>query len=295
MTRHGKNATASAVYSYHEKKKDTEQSTYGTQAARLGKDSVKDFDACCLTLQPCRNPVVTPHGYLYEKQAILEYIIHQKREIAKQAKQYEKQKRRDEKELKELAEAETKSKVNRFIKTEKAIVSKTVDAFKDDKKPKDIPSCSNMENGKSKDLPSFWIPSLTPAANKSKVSKPNSKVFCPMSKKPIKMKDLIPVKFTPIADRDKKTSVIAKQSRWMCAVTHDTLGNFVPCAVLKPTGDVVTIECINKVIRKNNMLHPVTGQKLNESDIIELVRGGTGFASTNQELDAKSYRPVLMA
>lgn len=41
MTRHGKNATASSVYSYHEKQKDAQQSEYGTQAERLGKDSVK--------------------------------------------------------------------------------------------------------------------------------------------------------------------------------------------------------------------------------------------------------------
>jgi len=46
MTRHGKNATASAVYSYHEKKKDTEQSDYGTKSARLGKDSVKVHLPC---------------------------------------------------------------------------------------------------------------------------------------------------------------------------------------------------------------------------------------------------------
>ena len=41
MTRHGKNATASSVYTYHEKQKDAEQSKYGTRAARMGKDSVK--------------------------------------------------------------------------------------------------------------------------------------------------------------------------------------------------------------------------------------------------------------
>jgi len=81
----------------------------------------------------------------------------------------------------------------------------------------------------------------------------------------------------------------------MCAVTHDTLGNFVPCAVLRPTGDVVTLECVDKVIRKNEMQHPLTGNPLKESDIIPLVRGGTGFAKTNERLDAKRYGPVLMA
>ena len=32
---------------------------YGSQSLRLGKDSVKEFDCCSLTLQPCRNPVIT--------------------------------------------------------------------------------------------------------------------------------------------------------------------------------------------------------------------------------------------
>ena len=41
----------------------------------------------------------------------------------------------------------------------------------------DAPCTSNMENGKDKDLPSFWIPSLTPNAEKTKVAKPDSKVY----------------------------------------------------------------------------------------------------------------------
>lgn len=59
MTRHARNCTAGAVYTYNEKKKDAQQSGYGTDSQRLGKDSVKDFDSCSLTLQPCRNPVIT--------------------------------------------------------------------------------------------------------------------------------------------------------------------------------------------------------------------------------------------
>lgn len=59
MTRHARNCTAGAVYTYHEKKKDAAASGYGTNAHRIGKDSVKGFDCCCLTLQPCRNPVIT--------------------------------------------------------------------------------------------------------------------------------------------------------------------------------------------------------------------------------------------
>lgn len=54
MTRHGKNSTASAVYSYSERKKDAKQSGYGTLHERLSADSIKQFDCCSITLQPCR-------------------------------------------------------------------------------------------------------------------------------------------------------------------------------------------------------------------------------------------------
>lgn len=112
-------------------------SGYGTQSLRLGKDAIKDFDCCSLSLQPCRDPVITyePHlyfsstrfplhcvvlyymmssswslnwppkwcaycrfhlfvlfsyasldGYIYEKEAILQYILHHKTDIAKKMK-----------------------------------------------------------------------------------------------------------------------------------------------------------------------------------------------------------------
>lgn len=32
---------------------------------RLGKDAIKDFDCCCLSLQPCRDPVVTYESHFY--------------------------------------------------------------------------------------------------------------------------------------------------------------------------------------------------------------------------------------
>lgn len=63
MTRHARNCTAGAVYTYHEKKKDAQASGYGTTSKRLGKDSVNNFDCCCLSLQPCRNPVITYECY----------------------------------------------------------------------------------------------------------------------------------------------------------------------------------------------------------------------------------------
>ena len=40
------------------------------------------------------------------------------------------------------------------------------------------------------------------------------------------------------------------------------------------------------------MIDPLSGKPLNDSDIIELQRGGTGFAATNK-VEAKLIRPQL--
>lgn len=289
MTRHARNCTAGAVYTYHEKKKDAQASGYGTNAQRLGKDSIKDFDCCCLSLQPCRNPIITKEGFLFDKQVILEYIIAKKNENSRKLKEYERLKKEDkESDLNRLT-AETDKKVSQFLKGENTIVSKRIDGFKSEPATSSI---SNVANGKEKELPSFWVPCRTPQAQKAPLEKPDNTIYCPMSGKPLKVKDLIDIKLTPIGD--SKGSLITKDVRYKCPITHDALSNSVPCAVLKPTGDVVTLECVEKIIKKD-WIHPLTGKKLVEKDIIVLQRGGTGYSQTNTELNAKVARPALQA
>jgi len=41
MTRHAKNVTAGNIYTSHERRKDARESGYGSEAIRLGKDSIK--------------------------------------------------------------------------------------------------------------------------------------------------------------------------------------------------------------------------------------------------------------
>ncbi|KAL4707455.1 hypothetical protein ACJJTC_000099 [Scirpophaga incertulas] len=288
MTRHARNCTAGAVYTYHEKKKDAAASGYGTQSERVGKDSVKSFDCCSLTLQPCRNPVITKEGYLFDKEAILEYIVKKKNEYSRKLKQYEKQLKKEDAEKAELAAAEKEANLIKFMNREKNI-SKTA---KDTAGPST--SVSNLANGKDKELPSFWVPSQLPDAKVSKLVKPDSTVYCPISGKPLKMKDLIQVNWTLVNDPDDKKSLIAKENRYMCPITHDILSNAVPCAVIRTTGHVITMECFEKIIKKD-WIHPLTGEKLKEKDIITLQRGGTGYALTNQNLEGKNERPVLQA
>lgn len=64
-----------------------------------------------------------------------------------------------------------------------------------------------------------------------------------------------------------KRSLIAKENRYMCPVTHDVLSNAIACVVLKPTGDVITMECFEKLIKKD-MMHPLTGEKVGCIELI---------------------------
>ncbi|KAK9299236.1 hypothetical protein QLX08_007683 [Tetragonisca angustula] len=289
MTRHARNCTAGAVYTYHEKKKDATASGYGTNTQRVGKDSVKDFDCCCLTLQPCRNPVITKDGYLFDKEAILEYVLTKKKEYARKLKEYEKQKQQEQEQSNEKSANEELQKLQKFLRGEKNIVSRSQIITKES-----TSSVSNMSNGNDKMLPSFWIPSKTPEAKEITLQKPDKTVYCPLNGKPLKIKDLIPVKFTEVKDPDDKKSLIVKQARYMCPITHDILSNSVPCAVIRTTGDVVTMECVEKIIKKD-WINPLDSTKLTESDIIPLQRGGTGYSAVNDSLEGKHERPVLQA
>lgn len=286
MTRHAKNCTAGAVYTYHERRKDAQASGYGTENQRIGKESVRDFDCCCLSLQPCRNPVITPDGYLYDKESILEYVIAKKKEIAKQQKTYDKQLKTEQA---KTYEKETSDQNNVLMKLKKMQYDLKSDATNS---VSESSSVSNMANGKNKHLPSFWLPCTMPNAQIQKLKKPDKTVRCPMSGKPLKMNELMDIKFKEVSDPDDSKAIITKKNRYMCWVTHDILSNSIPVAVIKTTGDVVTVECVEKIIKKD-MIHPLTGSKLKESDIIYLQRGGTGYSTTNANLEVKNERPVL--
>lgn len=106
------------------------------------------------------------------------------------------------------------------------------------------------------------------------------------------MNELIPVRFTPLDPSLDRVALLTRQERYVCAVTRDALGNSVPCAVLRPSGCVVTQECVDKLIRKD-MTDPVSRDKLTERDIVPLQRGGTGFAGSGVDLRAKEARPVM--
>jgi nitric oxide synthase-interacting protein len=128
-----------------------------------------------------------PDGWIYEKESILEYILHKKTENARLLKEYERQKNDRNKELKELAEIEQKEKLEKFLKSEGKLVSSALketslasSSSTSEKATRGgataaVKSVSNMQNSK---LPSFWIPSLSPRSDaKPLLKKPVGLLF----------------------------------------------------------------------------------------------------------------------
>ena len=74
--RHSKNNNDLAFFTYDEKRK----LGYGTQKERLGKDSIKPFDVCCLCLKPFIDPMCCQKGHTFCKECILECLLSQKKD-----------------------------------------------------------------------------------------------------------------------------------------------------------------------------------------------------------------------
>lgn len=213
-------------------------------------------------MQPARKPVITKDGYLYDKESILQYIITKKTEYSRKLKEFERQKDSDVKELEKIADDDNKKKIDKFMKTEKNIKTPTPSTSSSSSSTSVL---SNMSAGKEKLLPSFWLPSQTPDASRARIEKPDKNIYCPISGNILKAKDLIDVKFTPATMTDNNFD--PNEPRYVCAVTKDVLTNAQQLAVLRTTGDVVTMDCVEKIIKKD-WIHPLTSTKLEEKDII---------------------------
>jgi len=293
------------VYTYHERQKDKLQNKYGTLKQRLGVDSTKEVDCCCLTLQPVVDGVVTPDGYLYEREAILENLLHQKREYVRQMKEYQRQVEREKQEGLETEAAAHRDRIEAFRQAERGITAAQISSFTKDDKVRTHASDA-LDEAKSRAFriktakgeqeanhAAFWVPQMAPEASKTKLTKPDKKTRCPTSGRPLKVKDLITVRFTE-ADPSSSIPLISRPERYMCPVTRTALKGNVEAAVLRPTGRVVTMDCIKRLI-KPDMRDPISGEALTDADIIPLKLKASGFAASNQQLSASKVTAMQTA
>jgi hypothetical protein len=67
--------------------------SYGTSSKRVGKDGGTPMGHCCLSLQPAEDPVLSPSGHLYSREAVYSYMLAKKEELQRQRAVWEQQQR----------------------------------------------------------------------------------------------------------------------------------------------------------------------------------------------------------
>lgn len=112
---------------------------------------------------------MTSDGWIYDKEAVLKYILDKKEEYRKQLKVYESQTSQEFKTLAAEAEKDREKKRKAFEKSEQSILSTAKPSAASGGPSTSAAaagsssaSTSHAKVGTSKGLPSFWVPNLTP-------------------------------------------------------------------------------------------------------------------------------------
>lgn len=198
---HSKRNTSRAVFTSYER--TLAKAAWGTNSARLSRDSFLPFASCKLCLLTARNPVSCSHGDIFCKECALENILSQKREIKRLEKIREREQREAEEE-KNREEAEVNlryalefdraqmglgSKLTKVanITAENILRNKSDDKEHGNRNARgekrkfeldqsEIKRITQEETNKTKKviieekapkttLASFWAPSITPSSN----------------------------------------------------------------------------------------------------------------------------------
>lgn len=291
-SRHSKNAgtMGSEAQTYHERK----ALGYGTVRERLGKDAAGNFDDCRLTLQPVQDPMCTPAGVLFSREAILENLLAQKKANKRKLAAWEAQQEALAREAEERKSVDAQAALAAFDRqnhagASDALAASLQEAIKEGAEEflaekRVVSGAVNIRTNreKMKGVNAFWVPSATPESRQL-VDKPDVNTYCPATGKKLRLKDLIPVKFTKVKDGSGE----GRTGRFCDPVTGDVFTNASRLVLLKPTGDVVTKQTWDKCIKPDGAFD---GKPIKEKDAIELVSGGTGFAAHDKErTEAKQF------
>jgi nitric oxide synthase-interacting protein len=290
MTRHSKRAGSmgSEALTYHERR----ALGFGTAKERLGKDSVGNFYDCRLTLAPAADPVASPAGFLFSREAIVENLLAQKKAIRRKLVAWEAgraaaaRRAGEEEAVRAGAELAAFDRRNRAGASDAAAarlrdaVAEEATALLSDA-PRVAPGAANIrENAeRAKDGPAFWVNSASGsgAAPAAAAERPSAETLCPASGRPLKLRDLVAVRFTPVPGGAGGSG---GAPAYMDPLSHDPLTNASKLILLKPTGDVVTEDTWRRLIRPDG---EYGGAAVGDDDVLELKGGGTGFAGHDGE------------
>ncbi|KAJ1332810.1 hypothetical protein BSLG_008439 [Batrachochytrium salamandrivorans] len=263
MPRHSKNNTALAFFTSAERSK----LTYGTQKQRLGRDSMRDYDACLLCLRAAVQP-----------ECLYESILAQKKQILRQNK--------------DIVDFEQSLDAGAATKAEEEH-GKKIEAFKLlEANPLSTSTRSANSNPSGNGLTSFWLPSLTPdaAPTAPKVDKSEPLCIAASHPHPVSLKRLIPVIFAQSSSEPSSKKDLTRPAKH-CPSCLTSFRNGVKIIVARNCGHALCRSCYVKFMKSCHKC-VVCDTKCKERDIIDLDIEGTGFSSGGQA-EAKKGGPAF--
>ncbi|KAJ0744858.1 putative nitric oxide synthase-interacting protein [Helianthus annuus] len=132
----------------------------------------------------------------------------------------------------------------------------------------------------------FWLPSATPDAP-VKVNAPTTSTTCPEGKEKLKMKSLFSIHFTEDKNDEKKPSSLDKT--YVCPSCKATLTNTLSLLGLSSCGHVFCKKCADKFMAVDKVCL-VCNKACKDRNLINLEKGGTGFAGHGDNLEAKDFK-----
>jgi nitric oxide synthase-interacting protein len=241
---------------------------YGTTTARLGSASQTPFGHCVLSLHPANeHPVATPSGYIYDRHAMLQYLLHQTQELKKAQQRYEQWLKDKESQKSDQEDMKRKAQLEKFEDTQKVVAKR-----------------QKLQDANPLARSSFWLADFQPeklAELPDHMEPPPTRPSSPMTQKPLRRKDLIPLELKRNLDGQVVCAISDKAIVAQSAIALITTG-------LERPSQVVLEQIFNDLGDKK--VCPITGRKI--SKILKLRSGGSSFAASGS-IEAQSYRPGM--
>lgn len=135
-------------------------------------------------------------------------------------------------------------------------------------------------------MKAFWLPSATPEAS-VKVEAPSTSTVCPEGMEKLKLKALFPITFTEDNNDKKKSSFLDKS--FICPSCKVTLTNTLSLVALTSCGHVYCKKCAGKFVAVDKVCL-VCNKPCKEKNLVNLAKGGTGFAGHGDHLEATEFK-----
>jgi nitric oxide synthase-interacting protein len=251
----------------------------------------------------------------------VQYLLTKNGELKRERKEYERKRLEVENRRAQWEEANRQKELERFVRKDQGAMAESSVALVVRKDVGDNAATAargvttsstsakppTREENSLKQV-SYWLASSQPIHRKGQVDTadgefdyqkelealpppPPERPPSPMTGEPLKLKQLIPLHLLREGD-DEKSSSKANSStgKVLCAVSHKQITT-QPTVCIKTTGQVM-LKSVYEELAKPTMVCPVTSKKFKEGDVLELIRGKSGFAASGTVVATK-YNPTL--